>query len=97
MTTNASKHLYEALLIGAGAAITLVAALTAWAAQLGEGAWLAVLVLFRPVLVVPLVILAWLRTDQSLEGPFQAPSSPAEESAPRLNREKAPHTARRVA
>jgi hypothetical protein len=26
---------------------------------------------------------------------FQAPSSPAEESAPRLNREKAPHTARR--
>jgi uncharacterized membrane protein len=75
VTTNASKHLYEALLIGAGARHHVVAALTAWAAQLGEGAWLAVLVPFGPVLVVPLVTLAWLRTDQSLEGPSKRPAA----------------------
>jgi hypothetical protein len=97
VTTNGVKHLYEALLISATAATTLVAALTAWAAQLGGGAWLPVLVPFALVLVAPLATLAWRRTDQGIEQPFQEPGRPAQEPTFHLDREKAPHTARRVA
>jgi hypothetical protein len=94
VTINDSKRRYEALLVAATVAITLVAALTAWAAQLG-GTWLPVLVPFGLVLAVPVAALSWLRTDQSIEEPLLAPSSPAQE--PRLDRERTPHIVRRVA
>ena len=81
MTTNGSKRLYEALLVAATVAITLVAALTAWAAQLG-GTWLPVLVPFGLVLAVPVAALSWQRTDQRIEEPLLAPSSPAQEPTP---------------
>ena len=77
MTTNGSKRLYEALLVAATVAIT-PAALTVRAAQLG-GTWLPVLVPFGLVLAVPVAALSWLRTDQSIEEPRLAPSSPAQE------------------
>jgi hypothetical protein len=96
VTTNDSKRRYEALLVAATVAITLVAALTAWAAQLG-GTWLPVLVPFGLVLAVPVAALSWLRTDQSIEEPRLAPSSPAQEPTPRLDRERTPHIVRRVA
>jgi hypothetical protein len=95
VTTNDSERLYEALLVGATVAITLVAALTAWAAQLG-GTWLPVLVPFGLVLAVPVAVLSWLRTDQSIEEPLLAPSSPPK-NPPRLDCERTPHTVRRVA
>ena len=43
MPSDHGKRLAAALLGGAAVAVTLVAALTAWAAQLGGGAWLPVL------------------------------------------------------
>jgi hypothetical protein len=61
MLHNHGTRLYTALLIGAALAVTLVAALTAWAAHLGEAAWLAVLVPFAVVLAAPMAALAWLR------------------------------------
>ena len=97
MATNGSKHLDAALLVGAAVAITLVAALTAWAAQLGGGSWIPVLVPFGLVLLVPLAALAWLRVDQDIEEPFQVPSGLARDSSPQLNCENSAHTARRVA
>jgi hypothetical protein len=59
--------------------------------------WLPMLVPFGLGLGVPLAALAWLRTDQNIEEPFQAPSSPAQEPTPRLDHENTSHTARRVA
>jgi hypothetical protein len=97
VATNCSKHLYAALLVGAAVAITLVAALTAWAAQLGGASWLPVLVPFGLVLLVPLAALAWLRVDQNIEEPFQAASGLARDSSPHLDCENTVHTARRVA
>jgi hypothetical protein len=61
MLHNHGTRLYTALLIGAALAVTLVAALTAWAAHLGDAAWLAVLVPFAVVLAAPIAALAWLR------------------------------------
>ena len=97
VTSNGSKHLYAALLVGASVAILLVAALTTWAAQLGGGSWLPVLVPFGLVLVVPLAALAWLHVDQDLEEPFEAPNGRAPEPTAHLDPEKPDHTARRVA
>jgi hypothetical protein len=56
-----------------------------------------VLVPFGLVLAVPVAALSWLRTDQSIEEPLLAPSSPAQEPTPRLDRERTPHIVRRVA
>jgi hypothetical protein len=58
---NDGNRLYAALLLGAGLAVTLVAALTAWAAHLGGAAWPPVLVPFAAVLAVPMTALAWPR------------------------------------
>jgi hypothetical protein len=58
---NDGNRLYAALLLGAGLAVTLVAALTAWAAHLGGAAWRPVLVPFAAVLAVPMTALAWPR------------------------------------
>jgi hypothetical protein len=53
VTTDGGTHLHAALLVGAAVAIALVAALVAWAARLGGGSWLPVLVPFGLVLVIP--------------------------------------------
>jgi uncharacterized membrane protein YfcA len=53
MPGNDDKRLSAALLAGAVLAVALVAALTAWTAQLGGGAWLPVLAPFALVLAVP--------------------------------------------
>jgi hypothetical protein len=58
---NDGNRLYAALLLGAGLAVILVAALTAWAAHLGGAAWPPVLVPFAAVLAVPMTALAWPR------------------------------------
>ena len=97
VTSNGSKHLYAALLVGASVAILLVAALTTWAAQLGGGSWLPVLVPFGLVLVVPLAALAWLRVDQGLQEPFEAPNGRAPEPTAHRDPEEPDRTARRVA
>jgi hypothetical protein len=97
VTSNGSRHLYAALLIGASIAILLAAALTAWTARLGGGSWLLVLVPFGLVLVVPLGALAWLRVDQDLEEPFQAPNGRALEPTAPLDPEQPDYTAWRVA
>jgi hypothetical protein len=97
VATNGSKHLYAALLVGAAVAITLVAALTAWAAQLGGGSWFPVLVPFGLVLLVPVAALVWLRVDQDIEEPFQVSNGLAWDSSPHLDCENSAHTARRVA
>ena len=97
MATNGSEQLYAALLVGTAVAITLVAALTAWAAQLGGGSGLPVLVPFGLMLLVPLAALAWLCVDQDIEEPFQLPSGRAREPSPHLDRENTADTARRVA
>lgn len=100
MNTNASKHPYAVLLVGATVAIALVAVLTARAAQLGGGTRLSVLAPFGLVVVVPLAALAWLRTDQHVTEQFQAPSSHAQESTEstrRLGRKPTPNPDRRVA
>jgi len=96
MPGNDDKRLYAALLVGAGLAVALVAALTAWAAQLGGGAWLPALAPFALVLAVPLATLAWLHSADTGER-FQAPSGPDHEPASRLDRNPASHTTRRVA
>jgi putative ABC transport system permease protein len=67
---------YMALLGGAELAVVLVAALTAWAAQLGGGAWLPVLVPFALVLTVPLGALAWLHRGETTAERVQASGGP---------------------
>jgi hypothetical protein len=69
MLHNHGTRLYTALLIGAALAVTLVAALTAWAAHLGDAAWLAVLVPFAVVLAAPMAALAWLRRTDGTDEP----------------------------
>ena len=86
MIHNDGKRLYTALLVGAALAVTLVAALTAWAAHLGGAAWLPVLVPFAVVLAVPMTALARLRraggTDVA-EASAGGDSQPASRSTPR--------------
>jgi putative ABC transport system permease protein len=65
-----------ALLAGAAVAVGLLAALTAWAAQLGGGAWLPVLVPFALVLTVPLAALAWLHRGEHTDERVPAPGDP---------------------
>jgi hypothetical protein len=79
-------------------AVASVAALTAWAAQLGGGAWLPMLAPFALVLAVPLAALAWLhRAGTDTDQLVQTPSGPDHEPASRLDRKLAWHTTRRVA
>ena len=68
--------LYTALLGGAAVAVGLLAALTAWAAQLGGGAWLPVLAPFALVLTVPLAALAWRHRGQNTAERFPASGGP---------------------
>jgi putative ABC transport system permease protein len=65
-----------ALLGGAAVAVGLLAALTAWAAQLGGGAWLPVLVPFALVLTVPLAALTWLHRGETTAERIQASGDP---------------------
>jgi putative ABC transport system permease protein len=65
-----------ALLAGAAVAVGLLAALTAWAAQLGGGAWLPVLMPFALVLTVPVTALAWLHRGENADGRFPASGDP---------------------
>jgi putative ABC transport system permease protein len=65
-----------ALLGGATVAAALLAALTAWAAQLGDGTWLPVLFPFALVLTVPLTALAWLHRGKCTDGLLQASGDP---------------------
>jgi putative ABC transport system permease protein len=67
---------YMALLGGAAVAVGLLAALTAWAAQLGGGAWLPVLVPFALVLTVPLTALVWLHRGESTDDGVPASGDP---------------------
>jgi putative ABC transport system permease protein len=76
------KRVDAGLLGGAAVAVAVVAALTAWAARLGGGAWLPVLGPFALVLATPLAALAWLHsgehTDELVQvsgGPDQRPGS----------------------
>ena len=73
---NHGKRVDAALLGGAAAAVALIAALTAWAAQLGSGAWLPVLLPFVVVLLVPIAGLLWLRSVEDADEQAQAPSGP---------------------
>jgi hypothetical protein len=77
------RRLYGALLGGAAVAVALSAALTAWAAQLGGGAWLPVLAPFALALAVPLTALAWLRSAEDAGEPGQASSSASKRSSSR--------------
>ena len=79
MNTNASKHLYEALLVGATVAIRLVAVLMARAAQLDDGTWLSVLAPFGLVAGRPLGRPALATHRPDIKEPLQAPSSPAQD------------------
>ncbi len=81
-STNHSKQMYTMLLGSAAVAVVLVAALTAWAAQLGGGAWLPVLAPFALVLAVPFAALAWLYRAEDASEPAQASSSPGKQSSP---------------
>jgi hypothetical protein len=80
-----NRRLYGALLGGAAVAVALVAALTAWAAQLGGGAWLPVLAPFALVLTVPLAALARLPRGESTDERFQASGDPDQRANPLWN------------
>jgi len=82
---NRGTRMAAALLGGAELAVVLVAALTAWAIQLGGGAWLPVQVPFALVLTIPRAALAWLyRTDTDKF--VQAPSRPGLQAVSLLDR-----------
>ena len=74
-STDRRKQVYTVLLGGAAMAVALSAALTAWAAQLGDGVWLPVLAPFVLVLTVPLAALVRLRGAEHVGGPTEAPGS----------------------
>jgi putative ABC transport system permease protein len=80
------RRVYAALLTGATVVVALVAALTAWAAQLGGGAWLPVLAPFSVVLLVPVAGLLWLHSAETTEELFQAPGGPDQWPVSRLGR-----------
>jgi putative ABC transport system permease protein len=79
-STHRSKQLYTVLLGSAAVAVALTAALTAWAAQLGGGAWPAVLAPFALVLAAPLAAVVWLHGAEHAGEPAQPPSSPRSRS-----------------
>ena len=81
MPADHGRRVYAALLGGAAVAVALVAALTAWAAQLG-GAWLPVLAPFALVLTVPLAALAWLHSGERTDELFQVPGGPDQRANP---------------
>jgi hypothetical protein len=97
MSANGNKRLYAALLAGAALAVVLVAALTAWAAQLGGGAWLPVLAPFAVVLLVPVAALARLHNAGTDAEPPEAPAGTGQMSVPASERDPAHRTTRRVA
>lgn len=97
MSANHNKGLYAALLVGAALAVVLVAALTAWAARLGGGAWLAVLAPFAVVLLVPVAALAWLRTADTGAEPPEARAAAGQDPAALSERDPAPPTTRSAA
>jgi putative ABC transport system permease protein len=80
------RRLYAALLGRAAVAVALVAALTAWAAQLTGGAWLPVLLPFAVVWLVPVGALVWLRTAENADESAQAPNSPGQQPIPLWHR-----------
>jgi hypothetical protein len=96
MSAN-DKHLYAALLVGAALAVSLVAALTAWAAQLGGGAWLPVLAPFAVVLLVPVAALARLRNAATDAEPPEAPAAAGQDLVGLSERDPAPRTTQRAA
>jgi putative ABC transport system permease protein len=77
---------YAALLVGAAVAVALVAALAAWATQLGGGAWPPVLIPFAVAFLVPLAALVWLLTAEDADEPSQAPGRPGQRPIPLLHR-----------
>jgi len=83
---NHGKRVDAVLLGGAAVAVALVAALTAWAAQLGGGAWLPVLAPFALVLTIPLAALAWLHSGENIDEQAQAPSGPGLQPVSRWER-----------
>ncbi len=83
---NRGKRVSAALLGGAAVAVALVGALTAWAAQLGGGAWLPVLFPFAVVLLVPIAGLLLLRSVEDTDEQAQASSGPGLQPASRLDR-----------
>src|SRR5262245_30426983 len=97
MSANHDKRLYAALLVGAALAVALVAALTAWAAQLGGGAWLPVLAPFAVVLLVPVAALARLRSADTDAEPPEAPARAGQDPARLSQRDPAPRTTRKAA
>jgi hypothetical protein len=98
MPGNDDKRLSAVLLAGAALAVALVAALTAWTAKLGGGAWLPVLAPFTLVLAVLLVTPLWPRvaTNRDDEQP-QAPTGPDHRRTLPIDQQGTPHTSRRAA
>ncbi len=86
MPADHGRHVYAALLVGAAVAVALVAALAAWAAQLGGGAWPPVLIPFALAFLVPVAALAWLRTAEDADQLAQAPGGPGQRPIPLLDR-----------
>jgi putative ABC transport system permease protein len=84
--SGSNRRLHGALLGGAAVAVALVAALTAWAAQLGGGAWLPVLFPFAVVLLVPIAGLLWLRSVEDTDEQAQASSGPGLQPVSLLDR-----------
>jgi putative ABC transport system permease protein len=80
------RRVYAVLLGGAAVAIALVAALTAWAARLGGGAWLPVLFPFAVVVLMPAAGLVWLRTAEDADEQAQAPRGPGLQPVSRWDR-----------
>jgi putative ABC transport system permease protein len=80
-STDHSKQVYTVLLGGAAMAVALSAALTAWAAQLGDGVWLPVLAPFALVLTVPLAALVRLHGAEHVGEPTEAPRSSSARSS----------------
>ena len=74
-STDRSKQVHTVLLGGAAIAVALMAALTAWAAQLGSGVWLPVLAPFALVLMVPLAALVRLHGAEQVGESAQVSSS----------------------
>ena len=83
---NHGRRVDAALLGGAAVAVALVAALTAWAAQLSGGAWLPVLFPFAVVLLVPIAGLLWLRSVEDTDEQAQASSGPGLQPVSLLDR-----------